>query len=316
MILNKKYFLAILTALGMQTVLGINLASAVPCEDIINTQVEENKQNHIKWGWKYEHSVAGFDNVQSFYFTSVNDFWPKLKAYLPDRGYENGKRIPKDAHFIKHWRDLERLKIEGYKLEKCYTQALLDANGDIDAIINGSSTNNSSSNKASSSGTSRQANTSNATSNQSSAAAQSNSPESYNLQVSQTNKQNYQAVQRAYEQANAGKGKKHNKEANATECMKNNPAHISFTNKCNQAINFTYCFSGVPTGAKNENPQTLADLSCQNAQFGTLTIGAGESIPGSYNGLSIQGLPCKSPSQAVDMTFDRSTNAATGRCSF
>lgn len=130
----------------------------MPCEDIINAQVEENKQNHIKWGWKYEHSVAGFDNVQSFYFTSVNDFWPKLKAYLPDRGYENGKRIPKDAHFIKHWRDLERLKIEGYKLEKCYTQALLDANGDIDAIINGSSTNNSASNQSSSSRPSRQTN--------------------------------------------------------------------------------------------------------------------------------------------------------------
>lgn len=162
------------------------------------------------------------------------------------------------------------------------------------------------SNQSSSSGTS---------SNQSSSAAQSNSPESYNIQVSQTNKQNYQAVQRAYEQANAGKGKKNNLQAVGTECMKNNPSQKSFTNKCNQAINFAYCFSGIVPGYKNENPETLAEMSCQNGQFGTLTLGAGESIPGSYRGMVLEGLACKSPSQPVGMKYNTS-EPANGRCSY
>ena len=98
--------------------------------------------------------------------------------------------------------------------------------------------------------------------------------------------------------------------------MKSNPAQKSFTNRCKQPVSYSYCFSGTVQGFKNDKPQTLAELGCQSGQFGTLTIGPGESIPGSYDKLMLEGLACKYPSQAVDMGFDRATNAPTGRCGY
>ena len=311
--LNKKYFLAIFTALGIQLVLGVNLVNAAACEAEVLAVIQSGSES------KYE-ITSYYTTMADFYevhFKKADEFWPKVKERIENIRRTQTELLEPTIDQLKYGLQKAELALKDgigdprdNRLTICLAQSLINSNVNVDAIISGQKANNFKGNQQnkSSSPTS--------SSNQSSTAAQSNSTESYNLQVSQNNKQNYQAVQRAYEQANAGKGKKHNKEANATECMKNNPAQKSFTNKCSQTINFTYCFSGVPTGAKNENPQTLADLSCQNEQFGTLTIGAGESIPGSYNGLSIQGLPCKSPSQPVDMSFNRATNATTGRCSF
>lgn len=329
--LNKKYFLAILTTLGIQMVLGVSSAKAVPCEsEILDTYTNEIYDGYRQNPYDYYGDRSKFNQEKYDMRTVSKSDYIRLIAETakatgdygppPDNPYKDNDFIHYSgnscverhsiiARLTRHAPDKDGkiypiAGFKGDKLLECVSKYLSQNNCDISAFLSGSSTKNNKS--LSSSGS---------TSSQSSS-AQSNSPESYNIKVSQINKQNYQALQRAYEQANAGKGKKHNKEANATECMKTNPAHKSFTNKCNQPINFAYCFSGVPTGAKNENPQTLADLSCQNGQFGTLTIGAGESIPGTYNGLFIGGLPCKSPSQPVDMAFDRATNTTTGRCSF
>lgn len=290
--LDKKYFFAVFTVLGFELLVGVNFANALPCEELINAEVEENKQIHAERGLKYDFSVAGYDNYQSFFFTSVNDFWPKLKAYAAERGYDNGKKIDKDAHFIKYWRDQE-----GYKLEKCYTQALLDANGDIDAIINGSSRNNSSSNKSSS--------------NQSSSSSQTNSAESN----AQNSKQSYQVAQSAHDQANAGRGKKRNAKAEVPECIKPNANQTHYKNGCNFAVNISYCFSGDnQSGASIAAKQLLADLNCNNQQFANTELSVGEELAGDYIGLNIAAMVCKSPSQPLDMNFDG--REALGRCSF
>lgn len=289
--LNKKSFLTVFTTIGIKLFLGVNVAHAA-CENEIRKVCSHNNsttQNNLCSSnssvseAEIASDIKSWQNNLVTYNQTKEEFRSSLRASQVE-GLRN--TMHENRPFITDY----------YQYQTCISEYAINNTPNISST--------------------KQGNTNNSSSTQSPTAAQSNSPESYNLQVSQNNKQNYQAVQRAYEQTNAGKGKKHNKEANAIECMKNNPAQKTFKNTCNQAINFAYCFSGTAPGAKNENPQTLADLSCQNSQFGTLTIGAGESIPGSYKGLALDGLACKSPSQAVDMAFDRATNAATGRCSY
>jgi hypothetical protein len=311
--LNKNYFLTVVTALVIQAYFGVNLANAMQCEKEIeqewaNTAAYDDGSKDISYLWTSDR-MKSLDEAKGHYYERVKGYTLPSKYRgtvwndLTNGNYKTCKEFANEMYkgaihdkregaicVAKYMSDNDCNNLEVFIYKKGAGQQ-----------INSSSSSSSSSNQPSNSGTS---------------SSQTNSPESYNLQVSQNNKQNYQAVKHTYEQANAGKGKKHNKDASATECMKTNPAKQSFTNKCNQPINFTYCFSGVPSGAKNENPQTLAELSCQNGQFATMTIGAGESIPGSYKGLSIGGLPCKSPSQPVDMAFDSGTNKTTGRCSF
>ena len=307
--LNKKYFLALLTALATQVVFGVELANAIPCEAELDTFYALD----VGPGKDREFYIAD-DGVKKFDFSlnTYNGFaygQMKDKEDLKINLYTVVETFAKDDYKSGGSSCVEYAKYQANKWEKevpfqaCIYRYMAQNNCDPSAFRY--------------SGSGQKGNiSSGASSNSSSSSAQSNSPESYNLQVSQTNKQNYQTIQRAYEQANAGRGKKHNKEANAIECMKNNPAQKSFKNNCNQPINFAYCFSGTVSGAKNETPQTLADLNCQGGQFGTLTIGAGENIPGSYQGLALEGLACKSPSQPVDLAFDRASNSATGRCSF
>lgn len=316
--MNEKYLWVIFTAFAVQLSFGIKLGYTMPCEE------------HLKDSW--DQTTATIDprgkKVKEFYIDSMTGYFPvetfddykKIVHQIPIKyakfwlEYNDSGKAMSDNQHVELCVDQAKRKkgATGYtKFDYCAVEHLIANRCNTSAFLNGVS-----GQQSSSSNSSNQSSNSGSANQPSSGTAQSNSPESYNLQVSKTNKQNYQTMQQAYNQAMQGKGKKHNKEANSTECMKTNPAQKSFTNKCNQPINFTYCFSGVPQGAKNENPQTLSELSCQNGQFATMTIGAGESIPGAYNGLTIEGLPCKSPSQPVDMSFDRATNAATGRCSF
>lgn len=163
---------------------------------------------------------------------------------------------------------------------------------------------------------SNQASSSSSTSNQSSSQSsnQSSSAKTSNSQVSQ-NKQSYQAAQLAHNQANAGKGKKHNSDAEASECMKNNANGTHWKNVCKFAVNLSYCFIGVAPGQEAEDTQILADINCQAEQYANTELSAGEELAGNYGGLTIGAFICKSPSQPVDMTFDRSEPAVTGRCS-
>lgn len=276
----------------MQAVFGINFALAVPCEDVMEREFKYNG-TYDDIGKVYEFLWWGESGALAPRFTSVED--AKSKLYSTAKDYVDKFKGDK-AQCLEATTKYNNEN----KVAICMAKTLANNNCDISVFKRSGLTSRSNSDN---------------TSNQSASAATSNSPESYNIQVSQNNKQNYQAIQRAYEQANAGKGKKNNKEAVASECMKNNPSQKTFKNNCNQAINFAYCFSGIVPGSKNENPDTLAEMSCQNGQFGTLTIGAGENIPGSYRGIYMQGLACKSPSQPVGMKYDAS-EAPTGRCSF
>lgn len=162
---------------------------------------------------------------------------------------------------------------------------------------------------------SNQASKSNQTSNTGSSSNQSSSAVTSNSQVSQ-NKQSYQAAQLAHNQANAGKGKKHNSKAEVPECIKPNANETGFKNACNFAVNISYCFMGVMQGAKDVDKQLLSDLSCQNAQFANTELSAGEDLTGKYVGLTMGGMICKSPSQPLDMYFDSAESRALGRCSF
>lgn len=303
--LNNKIILSVFTALVVQLSLGIDLVNAMQCEREIEQEWESleinndgsrqftfNQGNYVK--------TQSLDEVKSMIYDDSLDF------VAPPVGQEYKWGPNKESKSCKEWAYFKYKGAVYYKSVggACIAKYIAENNCKNLEVFKYKK------------GSNQQSSSNNSSSKQSASAETSNSPESYNIQVSQNNKQNYQAMQGAYEQANAGKGKKHNKEANATECMKNNPAQKSFKNNCNQPINFTYCFSGTVSGAKNESPQTLVELNCQGGQFGTLTVGPGENIPGSYTGLALDGLACKSPSQPVDMTFDRSANAATGRCSF
>jgi hypothetical protein len=315
--LNKKYYLAIFSVLGIQAFLGIYLANAVPCESEILEEMQSNKENNAQLSQTNDPNVYFF-GLNAVYFNSPDDFWPSMKKRVEELRSNPGSETWPDKGSLRLQITGAKENIQKYGSDKhlrtgdnlviCYSQALLDANGEVDTILNrNSSSKNNNKSSPSNSGASSNQSTSNS--------AQFNSPESFNLQVSQTNKQNYQAMQQAYDKAMQGKGKKNNLQAVATECMKNNPSQLTYKNNCKQPINFSYCFSGITPGYKNENPETLVEMSCQNGQFGTLTLGAGESIPGSYKGMVLEGVGCKSPSQPI-VAFDGATKAATGRCSF
>ena len=297
MILNKMNLIAMLLLFSIG---ASNTSQATECFEKFRKMCVEQNGKHMDQQFNCNDSELKLSNKLFDHYDEMKGEWTltDLDNYISDDQRRIKIKKSNGSNYSQ-----EEFSICRYQEQKKYYQTGLKPSSNT--LSNQASSSSASSNQSCSQ-----------SSNQSASATTSNSPESYNIQVSQNNKQNYQAVQRAYEQANAGRGKKHNKEANVIECMKNNPAQKSFKNNCNQPINFAYCFSGTVSGAKNESPQTLADLNCQGGQFGMLTIGAGENIPGSYQGLALEGLACKSPSQPVDMAFDRSANAATGRCSF
>ena len=302
--LNKKISFGTFTALGIQVVFGINSANAGPCDDYIKREFSvSNEINSYPYSslkeygdMKYrvlENSIFTQQDTSGGKFRDGGGAYPNCSAFVKSRlEIMVRDKYTDNSYYCFHKIASENNcnNLNGFKFD-------LDAGGNrLSAYKFGDGSNNKSS-------------------NQSSATAQSNSLESYNIQVSQTNKQNYLAMQRAYEQANAGKGKKNNLKAVAPDCMKNNPSQQTFKNNCNESINFSYCFSGIVPGNRNENPDTLAEMSCQNGQFGTITLGAGENIPGSYKGMVLEGLACKSPSQPI-MAFDKAANAVAGRCSY
>ena len=290
--MNKKYFFALLTTLAIQLMLGISLSSAVPCEDVIEQNFEYNgtyddigKVHEFAW-WRGSGALI-------VKFTSIEDAKNKMYEYAKEYvDYFKGDMAA--CHEA-----TTRISKEGYKIRACMSKTL--ANNNCDPTV------------FKKDGVSPQSKSKNSKSNQISA-SQANSPEAYNLQVSQTDKQNYYAMQQAYNQSNAGKGKKHNSNAEVPACLQANADQTYYKNSCKQTINFSYCFVGAMQDSADK--QLLKDLSCHNAQFANTSLSSGEELAGNYLGLTISGMVCKSPSQPLDMHFNSAEDRALGRCSF
>lgn len=277
--LNKKYFLATLTAFGMQLVLGVNLAnSACEAEDDMFCK----DQKFRPYDECYQDARQAF--LEQAKNSSVQELREEYKR-------ANDQIIEKEAS----WRKNNLMTYHGVVAEyamRCKAKAILDS---PDLFKNA--------------GSKMQSKTE---SNQQSDAGKS--PSQSSSSASQ-NKQNYQAAQIAHNQANAGKGKKRNAQAEVPECIKSNANQTHFKNGCNFAVNFSYCFSGENnSGASSAAKQLLSDLNCNNQQFANTELSAGEEVAGDYIGLNIAAMVCKSPSQPLDMNFDG--REALGRCSF
>ena len=152
--LNKKYFLAILTTLWIQLALGVNLANALACEKEMIDAINEAKDFTNSRGNTYTGTDVTYNYATNFTFTDPSNFWPKLKVQLDSYGssdvytksnFQSKNEYAKE-NFNKHLP-------KGSILEICYTQAMVDANADIDSIINGTKAN-----KSSNSGSSSQTN--------------------------------------------------------------------------------------------------------------------------------------------------------------
>ena len=156
MIFNKKYFLEIFAVFGIQLGLGVNSAIAVPCEAEFNAVIEIFKEASRKNNFTYQGANVPYNFVTDIVFTSPNDFWPNLKKKMSDPYYGvNNNTFAENVDHFRHLNKMarDRAKNGSYEptiLEVCYTQAMVDANGDIDSIINGKTANKSSSSGSSS----------------------------------------------------------------------------------------------------------------------------------------------------------------------
>ncbi len=168
--LNKKYFLVLLTALGIQGVFGVNLANAVPCESEILEEMQSIKENNAQLGQMTDPQVYFF-GLNAVYFNSPDDFWPSMKKRIEQLRSNPGSETWPDNSSLRLQITGAKENIQKYGSNKllrtgdslviCYSQALLDANGDVNTILNRNSSsknNNKSSNQPTNSGTSKQTN--------------------------------------------------------------------------------------------------------------------------------------------------------------
>ena len=296
---NKKKSVAIITTIWLQFFLGIEFVNAMQCEREIEQQWN-NSHTYGDGGKEYYGITAYYTSEKSF--EQVKKDYNENIKWLTSPDEENPTK--------KGWQ-----RMNGDKYKSCkeyavslYNEAIAKSRPGNACVAKYMIDNNCKNiDLLNPSNISSQQN--NSSSNQKSSAKTSNSP------VSQ-NKQSYQAAQLAHNQANAGKGKKHNSNAEASECMKNNANGTHWKNVCKFTVNLSYCFIGVVPGQEAEDTQILADINCQNEQYANTELSAGEELAGNYGGLTIGAFICKSPSQPLDMTFDRSGPEVTGRCSF
>ncbi|PPC88677.1 MAG: hypothetical protein CTY37_00345 [Methylotenera sp.] len=280
--LNKKYFFAIFTALGIQALFGVNFANAI-CEK----ELRESCKHH---------GDPATCNAES-----QTIFKKRIKDIVEDQDYFTKELIIKN---INHYTSLNGSGKYHGPTFAAHAQYICEFK---EALRQRESPNRADSGQQSGSDNSSSSQSSSQSSNQSSSATTSNSP------VSQ-NKQNYQAAQIAHNQANAGRGKKRNTQAEVPECMKPNANQTHFKNACNYAVNISYCFIGEVQGSKGVDTQLLSDLNCNSQQFANTELSAGEELSGNYEALTVAAMVCKSPSQPLDMNFDG--REALGRCSF
>lgn len=283
--LNKKYFLTVFTALAIQAVFGVNFANAI-CEKELRD------------------SCRFSGNPDRCNAESQSDFKQRVKEILENRQYFTKEHIIVN---IEHYTSLNRSgKYDGstFATHASYICEFKEALRQLDSPNRADSSLQSSSDNSSSSQSSSQP------SNQSNSGSSSQT----SSQVSQS-KQNYQAAQLAHNQANVGKGKKRNAQAEAPQCIKPNADQTHYKNGCNFPVNISYCFSADNnSGASIAAKQLLADLNCNNGQFANTELSSGEELTGDYVGLNFAAMICKAPSQPLDMYFE--APEALGRCSF
>lgn len=209
---NKKYFLAIFTALGIQITFGVSTSYATECYKKFRKMCVENNGKHSDMQFNCNDSELQLSNKLFDHYDEKKGEWTltDLDNYISDE-----QRRIKIAKSNGRNYSQEEFSTCRYQEQKKYYQTGLRPSS------------NTSSNQTIRSGSS----------NQSASAETSNSP------VSQ-NKQSYQAAQFAHNQANAGKDKKRNAQAEVPECIKSNANQTNFKNGCNYAVNISYCFSG------------------------------------------------------------------------
>lgn len=295
MILYKNIFLALFGTIAIQLILGINSASAVPCEEALRATWDKTNF-YTSDQDDHRGTYRKGDRVKEIY---ISAYTPYYSASTYEMALEKFPQMVIGFAEADGGKDCkaaaESISSSDNTMRQCIGKYLIANNCDVSAFKNagsGQKRNNSVS----------------SSSNQSVSAATSNS------QASQ-NKQNYQTAQLAHNQANAGRGKKRNAQAEVPDCIKPNANQTNFKNSCNHSVNISYCFSGENnTGASSAAKQLLSDLNCNNQQFANTELSAGEELAGDYVGLNIAAMVCKSPSQPLDMNFDG--REALGRCSF
>lgn len=324
MIFNKKYFLAIFAVVGVQLGFGVNSAIAVPCEAEFNSVIEIFKESSRKNNFTYQGANVPYNFVTDIVFTSPNDFWPNLKKKMSDPYYGvNNNTFAENVDHFRHLNKMarDRAKNGSYEptlLEVCYTQAMVDANGDIDAIINGKTSNKSSSSgsfsqsnkKANRQTANNQSSSSNSStqSNQQSGSNSTNSNSGSNLKPEQTEfvneaAQTYATKTAAFEESHKGLKRTHNKGDEASRCLKMDGRQI--TNTCDFRVGYIFCAYNPDQKAFKAAFEMAAAFDCEKRQMGMQGAAPRKKQAGTFTSEAVYIFGCKDPSLPSGVTYER-----------
>lgn len=297
--LNKKYFLAIFTSLGFQAVLGVNLANAYCETEIKNVCVKNSSsptgvlnteplENCLRESPKHtnrritEYKSEGVDFI-------------KERLVIWQNNVERNKNARERTYEWARWLEA--------KLEVCeYSSALagLDASSvPPQGSAQNPKVNNIYSNQQASSSSSSygQAN------------QQNSSPE----EVERSNmKNNYSQKTAAYEQKYQGRGKKHNIDAFANQCIKTKGRKV--LNICDFDVEAVFC-------AVNPDPnsihafETASAFDCARNSIGMWPILARKALSGVFTAESVSVFACKKPSHPSGAEYDHQKRVIVARCS-
>ncbi|PJD90419.1 MAG: hypothetical protein CTY12_09110 [Methylotenera sp.] len=289
---NKKYFLAVLTAFGIQVALGVNSAYAY-CENEITNQCRHSEQGRPD---QYPTCIATLQKI-------TNEDIAHYAAGV-DRKEELQEAINKGQKYIRdnaNAKDQSQTKYNVLSRARnvCIYQASISKIGETSNNSNSqvSQSDNRTSNAESTNGSS-----------QNQPSQQNSTPED----VERSNVRNYSAQRSAaYEQKYQGRGKKHNLDAAANSCIKTKGRKV--LNTCDFDIEVVFCAENPDPNSKHAF-EMANGFDCARDSKGMWGISANSALMGVFTAESVSVFACKKPS-LPGAEYDHQKKTLVGRCS-
>lgn len=286
--LNKKYFLGLFAAIGMQLTLGVDLAIAGPCDDYIKREYSLNNEiNSVSYSSLNEYGNEKYRHLEHSIF---------IQKGMDGKFRDAGGAYPTCSAFVKS--RVEIMVRDKYTDNSyyCFHKIASDNNcnnlngfkfgGDgLSAYKFSGEDSNKSTNQTPSSGTSSN---------------QTNSPQpTAQLENTQTNT-NQQATK-------SKKGKKNPNDVTA-KCVNFNYDKTKIVNMCSFPINITYC-------NMHQDDQSIQVTNSCNDGFVTETIYPGRAISDESLNTRLFSTACKHPSVSQNNKYIAFDTPPNGTCS-
>lgn len=284
---NKKYFLAVFTALGLQFIFGINLVNAKQCEAEIRVQcknwfaVKRQEYGYDRCVKEKEHWTSSPEEAYKIFDKDNINITQELQ-----RNEDNLK------DYIK--RNVNGANDEGIADSKFYIcMSKLALGYNVTSALNSNSSNNQ---------------TSQVTSSNSTESSQQNStPED----VERNNVRSYSAQQTAaYQQKYKGRGKKHNVDAYVNQCIKTKGRKV--LNTCDFDIEVNFCAENPDPSSKHFF-EMASGFDCAKDSIGMWGIKARGALMGVFTADSVSVFACKKPFYPF-AEYDHQKKTLVGRC--